>query len=64
MKYSELHKKLRRAGCYPTGKQLAGHAEWYSPITNRYFATTNHESHEVSFVVLKHILQVSGVKLK
>ncbi len=25
MKYSELHRKLRKAGCYPTGLSMAKH---------------------------------------
>ncbi len=24
MKYNELHKKLKKCGCYPTGKSIAG----------------------------------------
>lgn len=64
MKYNELHKKLRRAGCYPTGEQRAGHPEWYSPITDKYFVTGNHESHEVSTIVIQHITKSAGVKLK
>ena len=36
MKYNELHKRLRKTGCYPTGKSIAGHPEWYSPLTEKY----------------------------
>lgn len=61
MKYSELHRKLRKAGCYPTGDEIAGHPEWYSPITKNYFPTSHHESHEVSPKVLKNILRDSGI---
>ena len=35
MKYSELEKILREAGCYDTDKQANGHPVWYSPITNK-----------------------------
>ena len=38
MKYSELHKRLRKAGCQPTGREIAGHPEWYSPLTGKYFS--------------------------
>ena len=61
MKYSELHRKLKRAGCYPTGESIAGHPEWYSPITKKYFPTSNHESHEVAPKTLKNILRDSGI---
>lgn len=30
MKYKELEKKLKAAGCYPVGKQMSGHPLWYS----------------------------------
>lgn len=35
MKYNELHRILIRYGCYETGKQRAGHPEWYSPRTKK-----------------------------
>ncbi len=63
MKYNELHKKLRQAGCYDTGEQMAGHPKWYSPITKRFFATSNHYSAEVAPGTLKNIRIASGVKL-
>ncbi|MGN1239257.1 MAG: type II toxin-antitoxin system HicA family toxin [Paludibacteraceae bacterium] len=61
MKYSELHRKLRKAGCYPTGDSIAGHPKWYSPITGKYFPTSNHESHEVAPATLRNILRDSGI---
>ena len=33
MKYNELHRLLKKHGCYPTGGEIAGHPEWYSPLT-------------------------------
>lgn len=63
MKYSELHKKLRKAGCYCVDEQIAGHPKWYSPITKRYFATSNHQSAEVATKTLKNIKIASGVDL-
>lgn len=62
MKYSELHRKLKKVGCYPTGKQVAGHPEWYSPITNKYFGTSNHESEEVATGTLKSIKKSAGIE--
>ncbi|MBD5379581.1 MAG: type II toxin-antitoxin system HicA family toxin [Bacteroides sp.] len=63
MKYSELHRKLRKAGCYPTGNVRSGHPEWYSPITKASFTTSHHESKEVANGTLKSIRISSGVKL-
>lgn len=63
MKYSELHKKLRKFGCYPTGAEICGHPEWYSPITGQYFPTGHHQSKEVAIGTLKNIRKASGVKL-
>jgi mRNA interferase HicA len=62
MKYNELHRKLRKAGCYPTGESRAGHPEWYSPITGRRFTTSNHEAQEVKNGTLKSILRDAGIK--
>ena len=53
MKYNELHKKLRKAGCYPTGESIVGHPEWYSPITGKTFPTSNHGSKEIAPQTLK-----------
>lgn len=63
MKYNELHRKLRKFGCYPTGKDISGHPEWYSPITEQYFATSHHQSEEVKKGTLSNIRKASGVKL-
>jgi hypothetical protein len=63
MKYNELHRRLRKAGCYPTGDQMSGHPKWFSPITGRYFATSNHQSAEVAPSTLRNIRVVSGVNL-
>lgn len=63
MKYSEIHRKLRKAGCYPTGHSIAGHPEWYSPITDTYFPTSHHESEEAKRGTQRNIERQSGVKL-
>lgn len=62
MKYNELHRKLRKYGCYPTGETLNGHPEWYSPITGRKFPTSHHESQEVKKGTLSAILRDAGIK--
>ena len=62
MKYNELHKRLRKAGCYDTGKEICGHPAWYSPITKRYFPTSHHYTEEVAKGTLRNISKMSGVK--
>lgn len=61
MKYSELHRKLKRAGCYQTGEMRNGHPEWYSPITGMYFVTGTHTKEEVAIGTLRNIKRSSGV---
>lgn len=63
MKYSELHRKLRKAGCYPLDRQIAGHPAWFSPITGKVFTTSNHESNEVAKGTLNSIRKDSGVEM-
>lgn len=63
MKYNELHKKLKKLGCYPTGKTINGHPEWYSPVTDQFFATGHHGKEEVKIGTLRNILKSSGLKL-
>ena len=62
MKYNELEKKLRKAGCYDTGKQMNGHPLWYSPKTGMYFQTSNHQKQEVASGTLNAILKAAGLK--
>lgn len=61
MKYNELHRKLKKAGCYPTGEQIAGHPEWYSPITGKKFPTSNHGTREVPKGTLRSIEKDAGI---
>jgi len=62
MKYSEVERKLKEAGCY-FNKQGKEHPEWYSPITKQKFRMSNHKSEEVKTGTLKSISKASGVKL-
>ncbi len=62
MKYNELEKKLKKFGCYDTGRQQNGHPLWYSPITNKVFQMSNHGSYEVATGTLKSILKAAGIK--
>lgn len=63
MKYNELHRLLRKAGCYPTGDTSGGHPDWYSPVTGNRFTTSHHLSQEVKNGTLRSIMKASGVKL-
>ena len=61
MKYNELHRALKRLGCYDTGEQRSGHPLWYSPITHMFFTTSNHLSEEIKPGTLKSIKRASGL---
>lgn len=62
MKYNELHRLLRKNGCYEAGKELFGHPAWYSPKTGKYFATSHHGKADVKPGTLKKILRDAGLK--
>ena len=61
MKYSELEKKLRKIGCYYTGKTVNGHPEWFSPKTGNRFQLGHHKSQEVAIKTLLKIIKASGL---
>lgn len=63
MKYSEIHRKLKKAGCYPLGRDIAGDPAWFSPITGNVFPTSHHESEEAKRGTKHSIEKQSGVKL-
>lgn len=63
MKYHELERKLKDAGCYPVDDTINGHPAWYSPITDEYFMMSHHGTNEVKTGTLKSILKASGVTL-
>ena len=62
MKYSEIHKRLKGAGCYIVryGKR---HPIWKSPVTGQLFETSYHESEEAKPGTQKDIERRSGVQL-
>lgn len=62
MKYNELSKKLKKAGCYDTGDQMSGHPIWHCPSTGKYFKMSNHGSEEVATGTLNAILKAAGLK--
>lgn len=61
MKYNELHRLLRKAGCIEVG-QMSGHRRWLNPKTGEHFATSNHLSAEVAAGTLRKILKMAGIK--
>ena len=62
MKYSEIHRKLRKQGCFIV-KHGARHPIWKSPITNQLFETSYHEAEEAKPGTKKDIERRSGIKL-
>ncbi|MBQ3210909.1 MAG: type II toxin-antitoxin system HicA family toxin [Oscillospiraceae bacterium] len=61
MKYSELEKMLRRAGC-TIHREGASHTLWYSPITNKTFPVGRHKNEDVKTGTLNSILRAAGLK--
>lgn len=61
MKYNELHRILKKYGCYPTNGERAGHPIWYSPITQKEFTTSHHGSQEVASGTLRSIKKLAGI---
>jgi hypothetical protein len=62
MKYSEIERKVKNAGCYcidESGK----HPEWFSPLTELTFYLSHHKSAEAKIGTKQHISKLSGVRL-
>lgn len=61
MKYSELEKMLKAAGCtvYREGKE---HQIWYSPITKKTFPVGRHRTEDVRKGTLNSIMRDAGLK--
>ena len=62
MKYNELAKKLKKAGCYLI-REGGRHEIWYSPITDKHFELGRHGSEEVKKGTLMSIKKASGVNV-
>lgn len=63
MKYSELKRKLRKAGCYKIQDRRNRPLEkWFSPKTGKYFPVGRHDSEEVKPGTLNSILEDAGLK--
>ena len=62
MKYSEIERKLKDAGCY-FYRNGSNHEIWFSPITGNKFSLSYHKSQEVKTGTKLQISNLSGVKL-
>ena len=61
MKYSELEKLLRKAGC-TIKREGKSHTIWYSPITGKQFTVGRHKSQDVKPGTLKSIKEAAGLE--
>lgn len=61
MKYSELEKQLRKAGC-TVFRQGANHTIWYSPITGNTFPVGRHSTEDVPKGTLNNIKKAAGLE--
>ncbi len=61
MKYNELERLLKKAGCFNTGEQQNGHPVWESPKTGKRFRMSNHGKQEVATGTLKAIMKAAGL---
>ncbi|MCQ2142500.1 MAG: type II toxin-antitoxin system HicA family toxin [Bacteroidales bacterium] len=59
MKYSELERILKKAGCYSVSG--GRHPVWFSPLTNKFFRMSNHVSEEVKKGTLNAIKRDAGI---
>ncbi|MCD8334407.1 MAG: type II toxin-antitoxin system HicA family toxin [Clostridiales bacterium] len=60
MRYSELEKQLKKAGCTVL-REGANHCIWYSPITGKRFPVSRHKTEEIPKGTLKSILRDAGL---
>lgn len=61
VRYSELEKELKKAGCkvYCEG---ANHSIWYSPVTGQKFPVSRHKTEEIPAGTLKSIRRAAGLE--
>ncbi len=62
MKYNELERLVKKAGCYATGETVSGHPLWINPKTGVRFTMSHHRSQEVAKGTLKSIKRAAGIK--
>ena len=61
MKYSELYKELREAGC-TIDHEGSNHTIWFSPITGQSFPVGRHKNEDVRTGTLNAIRKAAGLK--
>ena len=61
MKYSELERILRKAGCRVV-REGKRHTIWYSPISNQHFPVPRHRSQDAKPGTVNKILEAAGLK--
>ncbi len=61
MRYGELKRKLRKAGCYKD-REGWSHEWWYSPKTGEYFPVGRHDGEEAKSGTVNSILKAAGLK--
>ena len=61
MKYSELERPLRKAGC-TVYREGSNHTLWYSPITGEKFPVGRHSKEEVPIGTLRNIMKAAGLE--
>ncbi len=61
MKYSELKRMLKAAGCYKVSEG-SNHEKWYSPITGKTFTVGRHNGQDVKSGTANGILKDAGLK--
>lgn len=61
MRYSELKKLLKKAGCYKKGEG-GRHELWFSPATGQSFPVSRHNTEEVPTGTLKSIKKAAGLE--
>lgn len=61
MKYSELERLLRKAGCTVL-REGSNHTMWYSPITGEKFPVGRHSKEEVPIGTLRNIMKAAGLE--
>jgi len=60
MKYSELIRRLKDAGCWLDAPG-ARHDRWYSPITDSFFYVPRHQAREVPPGTLNRLKKEAGI---
>lgn len=61
MKYSELERLLRKAGC-TVYREGSNHTLWYSPITGEKFPVGRHSKEEDPIGTLRNIMKAAGLE--